>query len=188
MPEVSEDGTVLTFTLRPDVKFHNGRVITAEDFKYSWDRWSIRTEVLGRQHLSNVVGYEDGGSRRRDPRASRSSTRHHDRLTLEQPDFTILNAMSRTITAPVPARRSSGSAKRSSARRRSVSAVMIEGYDAANQRAVRSERGSCRPPVHRRSNTVGGGLSTQMLQLQNGTATSGDGVPSIGRATSPTLS
>ena len=32
MPEVSSDGLELTFKLKPDVKFHNGRVIEAADF------------------------------------------------------------------------------------------------------------------------------------------------------------
>ena len=35
---VSIDGTVYTFTLRPDVKFHNGRSLTAEDVKYTLER------------------------------------------------------------------------------------------------------------------------------------------------------
>jgi oligopeptide transport system substrate-binding protein len=36
--EVSEDGTTYTFTLKHGVKFHNGREVTAEDFKYSMER------------------------------------------------------------------------------------------------------------------------------------------------------
>lgn len=36
--EVSEGGTVYTFYLRQDVKFHNGRSLTAEDVKYSLER------------------------------------------------------------------------------------------------------------------------------------------------------
>ncbi|GMQ78404.1 MAG: hypothetical protein BMS9Abin02_0911 [Anaerolineae bacterium] len=35
---VSEDGTVYTFTLRDDLKFHSGKSITATDFQYSWER------------------------------------------------------------------------------------------------------------------------------------------------------
>ena len=36
--KVSEDGTVYTFTLRENVKFHNGETVTAEDVKYSIER------------------------------------------------------------------------------------------------------------------------------------------------------
>ncbi len=35
---ISEDGLVYTFTLRENVKFHNGNVVTAEDVKYSLER------------------------------------------------------------------------------------------------------------------------------------------------------
>ncbi len=35
---VSEDGLMYTFTLRENVKFHNGNVVTAEDVKYSLER------------------------------------------------------------------------------------------------------------------------------------------------------
>ncbi|TEU18751.1 MAG: peptide ABC transporter substrate-binding protein, partial [Anaerolineales bacterium] len=33
--EVTEDGTVYTFYLRDDAKFHDGKAVTARDFKYS---------------------------------------------------------------------------------------------------------------------------------------------------------
>ena len=35
---VSSDGLVYTFTLRQDVRFHNGRLFTADDFVYSFTR------------------------------------------------------------------------------------------------------------------------------------------------------
>ena len=36
--EVSADGTVYTFHLRQNAKFHNGRGVTAQDVIYSWER------------------------------------------------------------------------------------------------------------------------------------------------------
>lgn len=36
--EVSEDGLVITFHLREGVKFHDGSPLTAEDFKYTYER------------------------------------------------------------------------------------------------------------------------------------------------------
>lgn len=36
--EVSEDGTMYTFTLREDATFHDGSPVTAEDVKWSFDR------------------------------------------------------------------------------------------------------------------------------------------------------
>ena len=38
MPTVSADGTVYTFTIRSDVKFHNGDVMTPSDVAYSFQR------------------------------------------------------------------------------------------------------------------------------------------------------
>ncbi len=38
--KISEDGLVYTFTLRDNVKFHNGNAVTAEDVKYSLERVS----------------------------------------------------------------------------------------------------------------------------------------------------
>ena len=35
---VSGDGTIYTFTIRENARFHDGRPVTAEDFKYSWER------------------------------------------------------------------------------------------------------------------------------------------------------
>jgi oligopeptide transport system substrate-binding protein len=36
--QVSDDGRIYTFYLRHDVKFQDGRQVTAGDFKYSWER------------------------------------------------------------------------------------------------------------------------------------------------------
>ncbi len=50
--EVAEDGLSWTFKLRPNVKFHNGRVLTADDVKFSLDR--VRDPEQG-SNLANVL-------------------------------------------------------------------------------------------------------------------------------------
>lgn len=58
---VDASGTVYTFTLRPDVTFHNGRPITASDVEYSWRRAAdpatgSETVLL---YLGDVLGLRD---------------------------------------------------------------------------------------------------------------------------------
>jgi oligopeptide transport system substrate-binding protein len=59
--DVSPDGTVYTFHLRPDARFHNGKPVTAQDFIYSWDRAADpQTEsntVL--TYLGDIVGVKE---------------------------------------------------------------------------------------------------------------------------------
>ncbi len=38
MPQISDDGTEVTISLRPGVKFHSGNEMTAEDLIWSWNR------------------------------------------------------------------------------------------------------------------------------------------------------
>jgi oligopeptide transport system substrate-binding protein len=56
--EVSEDGTIYTFYLRDDAKFHDGKPVTARDFKYSLERacdpWT--GSVVADLYLGDIVG------------------------------------------------------------------------------------------------------------------------------------
>src|ERR1700704_7090221 len=38
MPDITNGGKTYTFKIRKGVKFWNGREVTADDFKYSWER------------------------------------------------------------------------------------------------------------------------------------------------------
>ncbi|MGQ9556165.1 MAG: ABC transporter substrate-binding protein [Anaerolineae bacterium] len=60
MPEVSNDGRIYTIKLRQGVKFHNGREMTAEDVKFTFDHahWPEVTN-WGKSYLTNIVGYDD---------------------------------------------------------------------------------------------------------------------------------
>jgi oligopeptide transport system substrate-binding protein len=56
--EVSQDRRTYTFYLRQDVVFHNGRGVTAADFKYSWERAcdpATGSNVAG-TYLGDIVG------------------------------------------------------------------------------------------------------------------------------------
>jgi len=56
---VSADGKVYTFKLRSGVKFHNGRVLTAEDVCYSLARTiDPKTESPGQSFFSAIEGYD----------------------------------------------------------------------------------------------------------------------------------
>ena len=59
--EVDESGTVYTFTLRKGITFHNGRAITAEDFKYSMERGTdldLNSDTVP-LYLGDIVGVDE---------------------------------------------------------------------------------------------------------------------------------
>ena len=72
IPDIAEswqidDGVVYTFTLRPDVTFHNGKPVTAHDFKWSLERAAHpRTaSAVADTYLNDIVGageYFDGNA------------------------------------------------------------------------------------------------------------------------------
>jgi oligopeptide transport system substrate-binding protein len=59
--EMSQDRRTYTFYLRKDVMFHDGRKVTAADFKYSWERAcdpATGSSVAG-TYLGDIVGVRD---------------------------------------------------------------------------------------------------------------------------------
>jgi oligopeptide transport system substrate-binding protein len=58
--ESNEDATVWTFRLKQGTKFHNGREVVAEDFKYAWERLSNPDLASNYgSFLSMVKGYQE---------------------------------------------------------------------------------------------------------------------------------
>ena len=60
--EISPDGTVYTFTIRRDALFHDGRPVTAQDFKYSLDRTALLGQtqsLVAEAFLGDIVGAKD---------------------------------------------------------------------------------------------------------------------------------
>ncbi len=59
--DISQDGRTYTFHLNPDATFHDGRPVTAADFKYSWER-AASPEIDStktRTYLGDVVGVQE---------------------------------------------------------------------------------------------------------------------------------
>jgi ABC-type transport system substrate-binding protein len=102
--EISEDGLTFTFRLRPGVRFHNGREMTAEDVKYSLDRVTTpATQSPGAGFFASIKGYDamtDGtattleGVTVVDPLTVR--------IELSRPDATFLHVMALNFASVVP--------------------------------------------------------------------------------------
>ena len=59
--KVSSDGTVFTFVLKDNALFHDGRAVTAEDFKYSWER-ALHPDTdspVAETYLGDIVGAKE---------------------------------------------------------------------------------------------------------------------------------
>lgn len=87
--DVSEDGTVYTFHLRDGVKFHNGKPVRAQDFKWSFERaCDYKTgSSTADTYMGDIVGCRD---KLRGEADAVSGVKVVDDLTLEV-----------TITAPI---------------------------------------------------------------------------------------
>ena len=61
MPTVSTDNLTYTFKLRQDVKFQDGRAVTAADFKYSWERVAnpATNSPSAATYLGDIAGVKD---------------------------------------------------------------------------------------------------------------------------------
>lgn len=98
---LSDDGLVFTFKLRPGVKFHNGREMTAEDVKYSLDRVTDpATQSPGAGFFGSIAGFEAAGP------DGLSGVKVLDPLTVEitlsRPDATFLHVMALNFASVVP--------------------------------------------------------------------------------------
>jgi len=86
--DVSDDGTVYTFYLRKDAVFHDGKPVTAQDFKYSLERACdprLGSNVAG-LYLNDIVGVVDKLEGRADEiKGVQVVDEHTLRITIDSP-------------------------------------------------------------------------------------------------------
>ncbi len=102
--DISDDGQVFTFHLRPGVKFHNGREVTADDVKYSLDRvTNPATQSPGAGFFGSIKGYDEIASGASETLAGVTVV---DPMTvqieLSRPDATFLHVMALNFASVVP--------------------------------------------------------------------------------------
>ncbi len=105
--EVSEDGTVYTFTLRPEATWSDGTPVTANDFVYSWRRaadpatasnyaWYI--ELMKVQNAAAIIA----GEMAPDQLGVRAVDDHTLEVTIDSPIPYFPQMVTHTTTFPVP--------------------------------------------------------------------------------------
>jgi len=85
--ELSEDGTTYAFHLRDDVRFHDGKTVTAQDFKYSIERACdpATGSVVADTYLGDIVGCHDKLRGRADEVSGVVVDDHTLRITIDSP-------------------------------------------------------------------------------------------------------
>lgn len=104
MPEISADGKTFTFTLRDDVKFHNGRILTADDVKYSIERAvNPKTQGPGAGFFGSIVGFDDAAAgKTTDISGIVVNSPTSIIFNLSRPDATFLHVMAINFASVVP--------------------------------------------------------------------------------------
>ena len=102
MPEISEDQLTYSFELLPDVKFHNGEILTSADVKYSYERLIKMAKMA--TLLQYVAGYDEMSDGTADELSGfQIQDDTHFTITLKQPHAPFLSVLSTAYTAIYPA-------------------------------------------------------------------------------------
>lgn len=101
---ISTDGKIYTFNLRKDVKFHNGRKLTAGDIKYSIERAvNPATQSPGQGFFWSIQGFDDMVAGKAKQLAGIKVVDDYTlQIELSSPDATFLHVMAINFASAVP--------------------------------------------------------------------------------------
>lgn len=101
---ISSDGKVYTFKLREDVKFHNGRKLTAEDIKYSIERAiNPKTQSPGQGFFWSIKGFDEMVAGKATELSGMTVVDPYTlKIELSRPDATFLHVMAINFAFAVP--------------------------------------------------------------------------------------
>ena len=102
--EISDDGLFYTFKLRENIKFHNGRLLTNQDVKYSIERAvNPKTQSPGQGFFASIKGFDELASGKA---AELSGITLPSpgiiKIELSRPDATFLHVMAINFASAVP--------------------------------------------------------------------------------------
>ena len=102
--EVSDNGTIYLFFLKPGIKFSNNREVTAEDFKFSFKRiLDPRSKSPNTWVLDKIMGAKDYMQEKtKDVSGIEIRGRYTLRIRLERPFSPFLNLLTMTAAYVVP--------------------------------------------------------------------------------------
>ncbi|GEO38338.1 peptide ABC transporter substrate-binding protein [Skermanella aerolata] len=101
--QMSPDGLTYTFKLRPGVKFHNGRVLTADDIKYSIERAvNPATQSPGAGFFGSIKGFEEAAAANGALSGINVVDPQTVKIELSRPDATFLHVMAINFSFAVP--------------------------------------------------------------------------------------
>ncbi len=104
MPKISADGMTFEFNMRDDVNFHNGRLLVADDVKYSIERAvNPKTQSPGAGFFASIEGFDDAaGGKSTNISGITVNSPTSITFKLSRPDATFLHVMAINFASVVP--------------------------------------------------------------------------------------
>ncbi len=185
--DISEGGTLYTMHLRPGVKFHNGRTVTAQDYVYSWQRvldpklasWasSYLSPIEGAEAVVNGKAKTVKGLTVADPMTLK--------IRLHSPDITFINILAQPYMTAVAKEAVQRYGAKFAHHVVSTGPFMLTAYDQRDQTATFKRNPhyfwTGLPYLDSVLYRWGTSAQTELLQLQHGN------IDSIGPGIGPSL-